>query len=249
MKAGESFIHRTSPKSSIQFLLPLFSPSLFCIHHHPSHSSRPRFFHQHLASAIKHLLIFCRRTEVRSKTAEPKDHAATDQSDRRSRTQIRSRSTTLAIRRYQGCSVYSCYPQGFDNQQFLFARSSSINKHFPPRTSLCHCVLTNPTPHRHGPKRPHPFARIYRKHQNLSTVDLTVFISVHWPSTIPCSHTLHPSANPSRQTPLCCHNSKHRSQAEAFSIGYPCYRNINLSISSTFALRKLRVPPLFGHKA
>ncbi|THZ30086.1 hypothetical protein D6C89_01636 [Aureobasidium pullulans] len=105
LKAGESFIHRTFPESSIQFVLPLFSPSLFCIHHHPSHSSRPRFFHHHLASAIKHLLIFCRRTDVRSKTAEPKDRAATDQSDRRSRTQIRSRLTTLAIRRYQGCSL------------------------------------------------------------------------------------------------------------------------------------------------
>lgn len=210
LKAGESFIHRTSPKSSIQFLLPLSSPSLFCIHHHPSHSSRLPFFHQHLASAIKHLLIFCCRTEVRSKTAEPKDRAATDQSDRKSRTQIRSRLTTLAIRKYQGCSLRFPFP-------FTLA-SSSINKHFPPRTSLCRCVSTNPTPRRHGPKRPHPFTRIYRKHQDLSTVDLAVFISVHWPSTIPCSHTLHP-ANPSRQTPLCCHNSKHRSQAKAFSIG------------------------------
>ncbi|THX75577.1 hypothetical protein D6C87_09808 [Aureobasidium pullulans] len=106
LKAGESFIHRTSPKSSIQFLLPLFSPSLFCIHHHPSHSSRLRFFHQHLASAIKHLLILCRRTDVRSKTAEPKDRAATDQSDRRSRTQIRSRLTTLAIS--EDISVVAC---------------------------------------------------------------------------------------------------------------------------------------------
>lgn len=247
-------MYRTSPKSSIQFVLPLFSPSLFCIHHHPSHSSRPRFFHQHLASAIKHLLIFCRRTEVRSKTAEPKERAATDQSDRRSRTQIRSRLTTLAIRRCQGCSlrplsVYSCYSQAFDNQQFFFARSSYTNKRLSARTSLCRCVSTNPTTRHHGPKRPHPFARIYRKHQDLSTVDLTVFISEHWPSTIPCSHTLHPSANPSRQTPLSCHNSKHRSQAEAFSIGHPYHWNINLSISSTFALRKLRAPPLFGHKA
>lgn len=241
LKAGESFIHRTSRESSIQFLLPLFSPSLFCIHHNLSHSSRPRLFHQHLAPAIKHLLIFCRRTEVRSKTAEPKDRAATDQSDRRSRTQIRSRLTTLTIRRYQGYSLR--FPSPFT------LVSSSINKHFPPRTSLCRCVSTNPTPHRHGPKRPHPFARIYRKHQDLSTVDLTVLISVHRPSTIPCSHTLHPSANPSRQTPPCCHNSKHRSQAEAFSIGHPCHWNINLSISSTFALRKLRAPPLFGHKA
>lgn len=106
LKAGESFIHRTSPESSIRFLLPLFSPSLFCIHHHPSHSSRLRFFHQHLASAIKRLLIFCRRTEFRSKTAEPKDRAATDQSDRRSRTQIRSRLTTLAIS--EDISVIAC---------------------------------------------------------------------------------------------------------------------------------------------
>lgn len=151
LKAGESFIHRTSPESSIQFVLPLFSPSLFCIHHHPSHSSRLRFFHQHLASAIKHLLILCRRTDVRSKTAEPKDRAATDQSDRRSRTQIRSRLTTLAIRRCQGCSLR--FPSPFT--------LVSINKHFPPRTSLCCCVSTNPTPRRHGPKRPHPFAQIY----------------------------------------------------------------------------------------
>lgn len=146
-------------------------------------------------------------------------------------------------------AVYSCHSRGLDNQQFKLARSSSINKHFPLRTSLCRCVSTHPTPHRHGPKRPYPFARIYRKYQDLSTVDLTVFISVHWPSTIPCSHTLHPSANPSRQTSPCCHNSKHRSQAEAFSIGHPCHWNINLSISSTFALHKLRAPPLFGHKA
>ncbi|THX70832.1 hypothetical protein D6D08_05657 [Aureobasidium pullulans] len=45
-------------------------------------------------------------TEVRSKTAEPKDHAATDQSDRRSRTQIRSRLTTLAIS--EDISVVAC---------------------------------------------------------------------------------------------------------------------------------------------
>ncbi|THZ57778.1 hypothetical protein D6C86_06897 [Aureobasidium pullulans] len=91
------------------------------------------------------------------------------------------------IRRYQRCSLR--FPSPFT------LASSSINKHFPPRTSLCRCVSTNPTPRRHGPKRPHPFTRIYRKHQDLSTVDLTVFISfpgrsfLDWAS-LPLEHQL-----------------------------------------------------------
>ncbi|THX01197.1 hypothetical protein D6D13_09049, partial [Aureobasidium pullulans] len=151
----------------------------------------------------------------RSKTAEPKDRAATDQTQRRSRTQIYPRLTTLAISEdIRGVACGS-------HRRLLFSNSPAVHP------------STNTSPY--APRSAVVFPRIQHRTATGQSDRILLLESI--------------KTNPSRQASPCCHNSNHKSQAEAFSIGYPCHWNINLSISLTFALRELRAPPLFGHKA